>query len=90
MGKFRKGIGLVHKLGQLAAAEKLLDRGCYRPDIDQGLGSNDIHILDSHPLLDHPLHPGKTYPELVLKEFAYRTQSPVPQVVYIVNRSYIV
>ncbi len=88
MGQFSQRIGLVHKLGQLAGAEELLDRRDDRTDIYKRLGCGCVDVLDGHPFANHPFHTGETDTELVLEEFSNRAEPPVPQVVDIVNISH--
>ena len=85
MGQLGQGVGLVHELGELRTAEELLDGRHHRPDVDQRLGRDDVHILDGHAFLDHPLHPGKADAELVLQEFADGLQAAVAQMVDVVH-----
>ena len=85
MGQLRQGVGLVHELGQGAGAEELLDGGGDRPDVDQGLGGDNIQVLDGHPLPDHPLHAGEADAELILQQLAHAAQTAVAQVVDVVR-----
>ena len=87
VGQFCQRIVLVHELRQRRGAEEFLDCGSDRTDVDQCLGGDDIHILclDVHALPDHTLHTGETDAELVLEQFAYRTDTAVAQVVDVVD-----
>lgn len=85
VGKFCQGVGLVHKLRKLGAAEELLDGGGDRPDVDQGAGGCLLRRRDGHPLPDDPLHPEQADPELVLDELTHRADPPVAQVVHVVR-----
>lgn len=87
MGQFRQRVGLVHELGQRRRAEKLLDGRHYRPDIDQRLGGDDVHILclQGHAFPDDPLHPGEPDAELVLQQLAHRPDPAVAQMVDVVD-----
>ena len=69
MGQFRQGIGLVHKLRQLAGTEKLLDRGDDGTDIDQYLRRNSFRVLHGHAFADNAFHSRQTDAELVLQQF---------------------
>ena len=88
VGQLGQGIGLIHELGERARAEELLDGSGDGADIDQGLGRNNIQVLDGHTLPDDPLHTGEADAELILEQFSYRTQAAVPQVVDIVGASH--
>ena len=52
-----QGVRLVHELGELGAAEELFERSHYRPDVDDGLRSDGIHVFRGHPLAHHAFHP---------------------------------
>ncbi|MPM58936.1 hypothetical protein SDC9_105771 [bioreactor metagenome] len=71
MRQLGQGVGLVHELGQRRGAEELLDGGRNGPDIDEGLGGNDIQVLNGHTLTDDALHTGKADAELVLEKLAH-------------------
>ena len=87
MGQLGQGVVLIHELGQGRGAEKLLDGGHHRADVDQRLGSHDVHILglQGHALPDDPLHAGEADAELVLQQLAHRTDAAVAQVVDVVG-----
>ena len=80
-------IGLVHELGQLAAAEELLDRGGNRTRVDEPRGRGFGRVLDAHAFLDHPLHPEQADPELLGQQLANRAHAPVAKVVDMVGLS---
>ena len=85
MGQLGQGVGPIHELGELAAAEKFLD-GCYDgPNIYKALWGNRIHVLNGHPLFNDPFHPGQAYTKLILQEFTYRAKAPVSEVVDVIN-----
>ena len=87
MGQLGQGVGLIHELGQGRGAEELLDRCDHRPDVDQRLGGDDVHILrlQGHALPDDPLHPGEPDAELVLQQLAHRPDPAVAQMVDVVD-----
>ncbi|MNI82926.1 hypothetical protein D3C73_1396860 [compost metagenome] len=85
MRKFCQRVRLVHKLRQLRTAEELFNGRDNRTNIDQGLRSNCIRILNRHSLTHYALHTGQTDTELVLQQFTYGTQTAVPQVVNIIR-----
>ncbi len=87
VGDLRKGVGLVHELGQLAAAEKLPDRGHHRLGVDQVVRHRRGHFLvDRHLLLDRAFHAHEPDAELVFEQFPHGAHPAVSEVVDIVNR----
>ena len=90
MSKLGKGVILIHKLRKRRRSKELLDSCGYGSDIYESRGGNDLHILrlDIHSLTDNPFHPCKAYPELILKQLADRTDTPVSKMVNIVHCSY--
>jgi len=87
VGQLGQGVVLIHELGQGRGAEELLDRCDHRPDIDQRLGGDDVHILrlQGHAFPDDPLHPGEPDAELVLQQLAHRPDPAVAQMVDVVD-----
>jgi len=69
MGDLRKGIGLVHKLGQLAAPEELVDHRRNGFGIYKIMGHHRLDVLKAHLLLDGPLHAHKPDSVLVFDQF---------------------
>ncbi len=63
------------------------DCGSDRTDVDQALRGDDVHILCLMFMRfpNHTLHTGETDAELVLEQFAYRTDTAVAQVVDVVD-----
>src|SRR5690606_31504734 len=90
MGKLSQWVGLVHKLGQLAAAEEFLDGSGNRTDVYKRLRGYNIHILYGHPFLDNPFHSGQADAELVLQKLSHGTKPAVAQMVDIVYIAYAV
>ena len=84
VGQLGQGVVLVHKLGQLGASEELLHRRRHRLNVDQGLGSNSLHILGRHTLPYHALHSGKADAVLVLQKFSHGADPSVSKVVDVV------
>ena len=78
-------VGLLHKLGELGGAEKLLYRAANWLDINHALRGYRFLILGRHPLPYHPLHPVHPYPERLLYQLPYRTQAPVAKVLVLVE-----
>ena len=85
MGEFGQGVGLVHKLGELGAAEELLDGGHHGPDVDELAGRGLVWVGDSHAFADDPLHAQQADAELVLDELPDGAHAPVSQVVDVVR-----
>src|SRR5699024_3804096 len=61
MGKFCKGVGLVHELGQRRRTEELFNSRHNRADVYKRCGRDLIGFLrlQSHALFDHALHTGE-------------------------------
>ena len=85
VGQLGEGVGLIHELAQLAAAEKLARGGDDRPDVDQAQGRDLLRLTDRHALAHDALHAQKADTQLVLDQFADRLDAPVAQVVDIVG-----
>ena len=70
MGQLGQGVVLVHKLGQRAGTDKLLDSGDDRADVDQALRGDFavLLVLQGHALTDDALHAGEADAELVLQQ----------------------
>ena len=79
---------LVHKLGQLGGAEKLLDRRLHRLDIDQRLRRQIlVRIMRRHALAHHSLRAGEADAVLILQKLSHRADAAVAQMVDIVVAS---
>ena len=85
VGQTGQRVDLVHELAQLAGAEELLDRGHDRPDVDEGLRRDRLHVLRGHALLDDALHAGQADAHLVLDQLTDRTDAAVGEVVLVVE-----
>ena len=85
VGELGQRVGLVHELGQLAAAEELLHRRHHGPDVDERVRRRLLGIGDRHPLLDDALHAEQADPELVLDELAVGADAAVAEVVDVVG-----
>ena len=85
MGNFRKRVGLVHKLAELAGAEKFTHRGGRRFRIDQVMGHDRINLDRAHPLANGALHTQQANAILVFHQFPDRANPPVAKVVDIVG-----
>ena len=87
MGQFCQRVVLVHELGQWGGTKELFDCSNNRTDVDQSLWSDNLHILclSCHSFTNNTFHSGETDSELVLKQFADRTDSSVAQMVNVVG-----
>ena len=90
VGQLGQGVGLVHELRQGRRAKELFDGRRDRADVDEGLGGNDVQVLDGHALPDDTLHPAKADAELVLQQLAHAAQAAVAQVVDVVGGAHAV
>ena len=79
------GVGLVHELGQRAAAEELLDGGRHGTDVDERLRGDHVEILQRHALTDHALHAAEADAELVLQQLAHAAHAAVAEVVDVIR-----
>ena len=86
MRDFRQRVRLIHELRELGRTEELPDGGHHRLGVDEIVRHGRRHFLvDGHLLLDGPLHPHQTDPELVLEQLAHRPDAAVPEVVDVVD-----
>ena len=90
VGQLCQGVGLVHELGQRGGAKELLNGSRHRTDVNEGLGGDNVQVLNGHSLPNHPFHPAKTDAELVLEQFAHAAQAAVAQVVNVVRGAHAV
>ena len=91
VGKFRNGVGFVHKLRQLARSEEFFDRACYGTYIYKVLRGCLFRIgLNLHSLADYSFESRDTDTELILQKFAYAADSAVTEVVDVVAVAYAV
>ncbi len=85
VSKFRNGVRLIHKLGQLAASEKFSYSGRHGSYVYKGLRSNFVGVLSyAHSFLDYSFESGYTDTELVLEKFSHASYSTIAQMVDIV------
>ncbi len=88
VGDLGQRVDLVHELGELRAAEELLEGGDDRLGVDEVLGHGGRQVGgDGHLLLDRPLHPGQADPEGVLDELADGPDPAVAEVVDVVDHA---
>ena len=87
MGQFCQRVVLIHELGQRRGTEEFLDRRSHRTNVDQCLRGEHIVILclQVHAFPDHAFHTGEADAELVLEQFAYRTDTAVAQMVDVID-----
>ncbi|MPM20381.1 hypothetical protein SDC9_66810 [bioreactor metagenome] len=90
MGQLGQGVCLIHELRQRRGSEELLNGGDDRPDVDEGLRRDDLHVLGGHTLFDYALHAGKPNAELVLQKLTDRADTAVAEVVNVVHRADVV
>src|SRR5258705_1163244 len=83
---FRKRIGLIHELRELARAKKLTHCGSHGLGVDEVAWHRGLHFLvDRHLLLDRTFHAFKADAKLVFEEFADRTYAAVAEMVDIIR-----
>ncbi len=87
VSNFRKRIGLIHELRELAGPEKFLDHGRHRLGIDQIMGHEGFNFLQGHPFLDRPFHTHQADPILVFQQFPDGSNPPVSQMIDIIHRA---
>ena len=84
-GQLRQRVGLVHELGELAAAEELLHSRHHGADVDEHVGRRLLRLLDGHALLDDPLHAQQADAEGVLDELTVGADAAVAEVVDVIS-----
>ena len=85
MRHFRQRVGLVHELRQLAGAEELPHRRRRRLRVDQVVRHHGVDIDRAHALTDCTLHAQQAHAILILHQFADRADTPVAQIVDVVD-----
>ena len=88
VGDFRKRVGLVHELRELAAAEKFVDHCSHRFGVDDIVEHHRLGLLQAHPLLDGPFHAHQTDAELVFQQFAHTPNAPVAEMIDVVDGAF--
>ena len=68
VGQFRKRVGLVHELGELAAAEELLHGRDHGARVNKGTRRRLVRIRHVHAIADGALHAKQPDAELLLDE----------------------
>jgi hypothetical protein len=76
---------LVHKLRELATAEKLFHRCHHGLSVDQVMRQHCLHVQEIHALFNAALHPHEAQPELVFQQLADRPHATIAQVVDVVD-----
>src|SRR5947207_14295152 len=84
MTNFCQGIGLIHKLGELATAKELFHSSDNRADIDQRIGRRLTRLLNAHTLFNDALHAQQTDAELTLDQLSHTAHTAVAQVVDVI------
>ena len=86
--KFCDRVVVIHELRQLRTSEELFDNAGNGLDVDEGLCLVIARILrNGHTLFDDSVKSCHTDTELVLEQFAYRSDSAVCKVVDIVGHA---
>ena len=88
VGQFGEWVNLIHEVGELAAAEEVLDDGADRLGIDEGLRRELFLVLEVHALADGPFHADEADAYLVGEQFADRADAAVAQVIDIVQHAF--
>ncbi len=81
---------MIHKLGQLAGAEKLFDRCRDRLGIDHLLGHKSLGFSQCQTLLNGALYPNQTDTELVLSHLTDTADAAVAEVVDVIDNPFTV
>src|SRR5258708_39592934 len=81
MANLRQGIRLIHKLGELAATEKLLHCRYDRANIDERTGACPSRLLDAHTLLHDSLHTQQAHAQPCLDQLAYTAHTPISHMI---------
>ena len=84
MANLRQGIRLIHKLGELAATEKLFYCRYDRANSDERTGVYPSWLLDTHALLHDSLHTQQAHAQPCLDQLAYTAHAPIAQMIDIV------
>ena len=84
MGNLGKRVRLIHELAQCVRAEEGIDDRRNRFGVDKVDRSEHLVVAHIHALLYGAAHSCQTHAELVVKLFAYRTDTAA-QVVYVIN-----
>ena len=77
-------VRLVHELRELRGAEELFDRGDDRTDVDERLRRDRFDVLHGHALAHDALEAQQADAELVLQQFADRTDATVAEMIDVV------
>src|SRR5216683_613393 len=81
MADLREGIRLIHELGELAAAEKLLHCRDDRANSDERVGACPFWLLETHALLHDSLHTQQAHAQPCLDQLADTAHTPIAQVI---------
>ena len=85
MGELSQRIGLIHELAQLTGAKELLDGSHQGLWIHQLCWSERIGFTNRHSLFDDPFESVQSHTNLVLKQFANRTNATITKVVNVIK-----
>ena len=78
---------MVHELRQLAATKELVNGPSNWLSVDDIVQHHRLGILQGHALLDRPLHPNQSNPELGLQQFSNTANPTITKVVNVINES---
>ena len=87
MADFSEGVGLVHELRELAAAEEFFHGSYDRAYVDERIGSGLAWLLDAHAFFDDALHTQQADTELGLDQLANAAHAAVAEVVDVIFAS---
>ncbi|OPY85756.1 MAG: hypothetical protein A4E72_01844 [Syntrophus sp. PtaU1.Bin208] len=88
MSNLRQGIGLVHELRKLAAAEKLTHNSRDGLYIDEIMRHHRFNVLKAHFFLDRPFHPHQTDAVLILDQLSDGAHPPVAEMINIIHAAF--
>ncbi len=85
VGEFGQRVRLVHEVGQLAAAEKVLYHGAHGFGVDKVLRCDGVHLLEVHALFDGAFHADESDANLVREQLSHGSNAPVAEMVDVIN-----
>ena len=85
VGDLGQRVGLIHKLRQLAGAEKFLDRRRDRLGVDQIMRHQVIGFGLTEAFLDRAFHTRQTGTESVFRQLAHGAHTAIAEMIDVVN-----
>ncbi len=85
VGDLGQRIVLIHELRQLTGSKKLLDGRSDGFGIDHILRHQAFRIRHTKPLFNCAFNPYESHPESVFSHFSYRPDTPISEVINVVN-----